>query len=130
MTQWKRRRKLTLDSQPTKGGKMKTLICSLSLIAAMLFTGLAYADDRSKPIVWQLKYYISDTCYATAHGRVSAPSGDSTQPYTASVGMVLRTWDGDKTIETLISKNFSTLADARDWLLNIKLDFMYPRMIK
>jgi hypothetical protein len=112
---------------------MKTLCIALALIAVLLFTGLAYAEDpgcSTKPIVWQLKYYVNDTCYATAHGRITSPSGDSTQPYTASVGMVLRTWDGDKVIETMIVKNFATPEDAKVWLLTIKDSFLYPKVTK
>jgi hypothetical protein len=94
---------------------------------------LAFAEDpecSTKPIIWQLKCYIDATCYETTHGRISSPSSDSTQPYSASVGKVIRTWDGDKIIETIMVKNFATIEDAKVWLLKIKDCYKYPQVMK
>jgi hypothetical protein len=108
----------------------KLIVVALFAVALCLFTAFAYAEDSTKPIIWQLKYFVDSTCYATVHGRVSAPSADCTQPYSASVGMVVRTWDGDKIIETMMIKNFGTLEEARDWLMKIKDCFKYPQVMK
>lgn len=111
----------------------KLLLVVLSVAIFAMMGALAYAEDpgcSTKPIIWQLKYFVDDTCYATVHGRISAPSADSTQPYSASVGMVVRTWDGDKIVETMMIKNFPTLEDAKVWLLKIKDCFKYPIVMK